>query len=79
MNSATELASIAADMASLDRRLDDLWRDHPAIRDRLDAIYAEYSFDPRLGHELTLFAQALDEQAAAAREDERAIVEARIA
>jgi hypothetical protein len=74
MQPIAELASIAAELSRLDRRLDALWRDAPwTLRVALGDIYRRAPFDPALGPALGRLAEQL---AAADEENERAIVEA---
>jgi hypothetical protein len=71
MSSAAEIASVARELAVVDKRLDDLWsRADAPMRDRLDAIYRQ---------PMPTWGRKLAELAAEIEEDERAIMEERIA
>jgi hypothetical protein len=70
MSSAAEIASVARELAAIDRRLDDLWwRADAPMRERLDAIYRAPM--PAWGRKLAALAAEIEE-------DERAIVEAKL-
>ena len=74
MNPAAELSAIAAELIALDRRLNRLYQRAPLeIGDRMDAVYARCPFHPNVGAELAALAATIE------REDERAIIHAKVA